>query len=74
MRDGLRIHEVPGPGEYNLATTKSGPKITISSKPKTNFLGDTLQPGPGNYNVLTDGVYKNPSAFTMGAKYGTTKI
>ena len=42
----------------------------MSSKPKTNSLGETLAPGPGNYNITTDGVYKNPSAFTMGAKYG----
>lgn len=42
----------------------------MSFKPKTNSLGETLAPGPGNYNVTTDAVYKNPSAFTMGAKYG----
>lgn len=61
---------MPGPGEYNIANGKQGPRITIGSKGKTGTLADTLQPGPGNYNVTTDGVFKNPSAFTMGAKYG----
>lgn len=43
----------------------------MSSKPKVNSLGEVLAPGPGNYNLNSNGVYKNPSAFTMGAKYGS---
>lgn len=70
-RDALKIHEGPGPGDYNLTNSKSGPKITIAAKGKTSSLGDTLQPGPGNYNVSTEGVYKHSAAFTMGAKYGS---
>jgi hypothetical protein len=69
-RDGARLTDNPGPGEYNLVSSKSGPKITMSAKPKVNSLGETLQPGPGNYNVNSTEVYRNPSAFTMGAKYG----
>ena len=42
----------------------------MSSKPKVNSLGETLAPGPGNYNTNSNSVYKNPSAFTMGSKYG----
>lgn len=61
---------MPGPGEYNLKSSKSGPKITMSSKPKVNSLGEGLAPGPGNYSSNSTGVYKNPSAFTMGSKYG----
>lgn len=70
-RDSSKINNTPGPGEYNLSGSKSGPKITMSSKPKVNSLGEVLAPGPGNYNVSSNGVYKNPSAFTMGAKYGS---
>ena len=70
-RDGAKTNNVPGPGEYNLSSSKSGPKITMSSKPKVNSLGDVLAPGPGNYNLNSNGIYKNPSAFTMGAKYGS---
>ena len=69
-RNGGKINEGPGPGNYNLTGSRSGPKITIGSKPKTNSLGDALQPGPGNYNPTTDAVFKNATAFTMGAKYG----
>jgi hypothetical protein len=65
------VYEGPGPGEYNLCGSKSGPKITMGGKGKSGSLGDTLQPGPGNYNVSTDGVYRNTAAFTMGAKYGS---
>ena len=71
QRDSDKLHEGPGPGDYNLAASRSGPRITIGSKGKLLFLNDALQPGPGNYNVSTDGVYKNTAAFTMGAKYGT---
>lgn len=46
----------------------------MSSKPKVNSLGDGLTPGPGNYSSASQAVYKNPSAFTMGAKYGSSKI
>ena len=42
----------------------------MSAKPKVNSLGETITPGPGNYSSNSNGVYKNPSAFTMGAKYG----
>jgi hypothetical protein len=42
----------------------------MSGKGKTSSLGDAYVPGPGNYNVVTDAINKNPSAFTMGAKYG----
>lgn len=73
-RDGAKINDVPGPGEYNIGTGKSGLKITMSSKPKVSSLGDTLTPGPGNYNSTANAIYKNPSAFTMGAKYGANKI
>ena len=69
-REGNRLNEMPGPGEYNLKSSKSGPKITMSSKPKVNSLGEGLAPGPGNYSSNSTGVYKNPSAFTMGSKYG----
>jgi len=46
----------------------------MAVKPKTSSLGDNLMPGPGNYNPMTEGVYKNNTAFTMGAKYGSSKI
>jgi len=46
----------------------------MAVKPKASSLGDNLMPGPGNYNPLTEGVYKNNTAFTMGAKYGSSKI
>jgi hypothetical protein len=70
-REALKASEGPGPGDYNLAKSKSGPKITIGAKGKASSLGDALQPGPGNYNVSTEGVYKHSAAFTMGAKYGS---
>jgi hypothetical protein len=38
-RDSNKVFEAPGPGDYNLQASKSGPKITISSKPKINSLG-----------------------------------
>lgn len=74
MRDGSKINEVPGPGEYNIQAGRTGPKITMSSKPKVNSLGDGLTPGPGNYSSGYQAVSKNPTAFTMGAKYGSSKI
>lgn len=70
-RDGLKINDQPGPGEYNISSSKSGPKITMGTKPKASSLGDGLMPGPGNYNPNSTGVYKNATAFTMGAKYGS---
>jgi hypothetical protein len=41
---------VPGPGKYDFNFSKSGPKISMASKPKTNER-DSFIPGPGNYNV-----------------------
>jgi hypothetical protein len=46
----------------------------MSSKPKVSSLGDAITPGPGNYNSTANAIYKNPSAFTMGAKYGASKV
>ena len=66
----MKGNDTPGPGDYNLGNSKSGPKITMSNKGKTSSFGQTLAPGPGNYNLNQNGVYKNPSAFTMGSKYG----
>lgn len=73
-RDTGKFKDVPGPGEYNISSGKSGLKITMSSKPKVSSLGDAITPGPGNYNSTANAIYKNPSAFTMGAKYGASKI
>jgi hypothetical protein len=46
----------------------------MSTKPKVNSLGEGITPGPGNYNTSGEAVYKNSSAFTMGAKYGGDKV
>jgi hypothetical protein len=62
--------ENPGPGEYNIGSGRSGPKISMGVKPKGMSNGENV-PGPGNYNPTTEGVYKNTNAFTMGAKYGS---
>jgi hypothetical protein len=51
LRDYNKLQEQPGPGDYNISSSKSGPKITISSKHKKGWIGDALQPGPGNYNI-----------------------
>jgi len=73
LRDNAINSYQPGPGQYNISSFKSGPKITMSSKSKNDWYGDSSQPGPGNYNVNNAPLYKNPSAFTMGAKYNSDK-
>ena len=70
LRDASKIGEGPGPGDYNITSSKSGPKITMGAKSKGFSIGDGFTPGPGNYSSATTGIYKHPSAFTMGAKYG----
>ncbi len=37
-------------------------------KSKTSTVQQQV-PGPGNYNVALNSVYKNSNGFTMGAKY-----
>lgn len=63
----------PGPGQYNLGNSTSGPQITVGAKTKASSFGDN-NPGPGNYNLNSQSIYKNPNAFTLGAKYGNSKV
>jgi hypothetical protein len=59
---------VPGPGQYNTFFGKYGPKISMGVKSKT-LTNEQQVPGPGNYNVALNSIYKNSNGFTMGAKY-----
>ena len=73
-RGGRRTSDQPGPGKYNVDSGHSGPSITIATKPKTSSHNDILMPGPGNYELNSKAQYKNPTAFTMGAKYDSNRL
>lgn len=38
-RSGMKMNDTPGPGDYNLGSSKSGPKISMSNKGKTSSFG-----------------------------------
>ena len=46
----------------------------MGSKPKVSSLGEGLYPGPGNYNLSSEAIFKNPTAFTIGSRYGNDKV
>ena len=73
IRGHLKHNEQPGPGKYNLNGGHSGPQITMATKPKVASHNEILMPGPGNYELNAEALYKNPTAFTMGAKYSPSK-
>ena len=65
----------PGPGQYNIVNKNNGgPKISLSGKNK--YSGNDIQngPGPGNYNLNAQSVYKNISGYTIASKYGTVNV
>ena len=68
-RGGQKAGDQPGPGKYNINSGHSGPSISIATKPKVSSHNDILMPGPGNYELNGKAQYKNPTAFTIGAKY-----
>jgi hypothetical protein len=43
-------------------------------KTKANTYGDSHNPGPGNYNLNSQSIYKNSNGFTMGSKYDSNKV
>ena len=57
----------PGPGQYQSKqyVGKEGPKISMSSRPKTS-LGRSTQPGPGQYNSSLVNRPKTP-AYRIGS-------
>lgn len=44
-------HAVPGPGEYQLASTLAGPAVTIGIKLNNDSKYKQQMPGPGEYDV-----------------------
>lgn len=72
-RDNDNYNNVPGPGKYDSRYIASGPKITMGVKPSSNSRNENI-PGPGNYDVNDKAFTKTFSGFTMGAKYGDSKL
>ncbi len=73
MRNKDNLNNVPGPGKYDNLFKTTGPKITMGIK-SNNLSKDQNIPGPGNYDLTDKVISKCPSAFTMGSKYGGSKI
>jgi hypothetical protein len=72
-RNNDYVNNVPGPGKYDSLSKTSGPKISMGVKP-SNSSKDQNVPGPGNYELIDKAISKSLSGFTMGAKYGVTKL
>ncbi|KAL4464748.1 hypothetical protein ABPG74_011309 [Tetrahymena malaccensis] len=71
-RQSMVANDAPGPGQYNLKNSQSGPKFSIGTGSKPKVETYLFVPGPGTYNPGKT-IYQSSPNYSMGMKHSSSE-